>query len=380
MKYLEITIVLFILSTKLFSQHLPLKIGNEWYYLGGYAPVLSHAAIAVDTIRIEDTLYYKIEYREENSNNLIKVTYDRLDGDSVYYRIFNGKRKLIINFNWPVNTTIQHDSINDCSWSRTLIEIKKYSNPSWNIDSTNYYQFKDIIVCNGDTLITLGYLGPEYSKYLGCLQADDGTLIGAKINEITYGTVIITPVELISFSGITQNNLVQLKWSTATESNNYGFEIYRNNISDRNSPTKQIGFTKGKGSAVERTDYEFWDTDLISGRYKYQLIQIDYDGTRKIIAETEVTIIIPKQYRLSQNYPNPFNPSTTIAFQIPKESHVYIKIFDCLGNEIKTLVNEIKMEGSYAVKFDASNLSNGLYFYQMSADNFISTKKMLLIK
>jgi hypothetical protein len=81
-----------------------------------------------------------------------------------------------------------------------------------------------------------------------------------------------------------------------------------------------------------------------------------------------------------QNYPNPFNATTRIDFQISRESNIYLKIFDCLGNEIQTLFSEIKKEGTYTVKFDASKLSSGIYFYQMLADNFISTKKMLLLK
>jgi hypothetical protein len=89
---------------------------------------------------------------------------------------------------------------------------------------------------------------------------------------------------------------------------------------------------------------------------------------------------IPYSITLMQNYPNPFNATTRIDFQISRESNIYLKIFDCLGNEIQTLFSEIKKEGTYTVKFDASKLSSGIYFYQMLADNFISTKKMLLLK
>jgi hypothetical protein len=95
---------------------------------------------------------------------------------------------------------------------------------------------------------------------------------------------------------------------------------------------------------------------------------------------TSHTNILPAKTILFQNYPNPFNPTTRIDFQIPKESYIYIKVFDCLGNEIQTLVSENKKEGSYTIEFDASNLANGIYFYQMAADNFISTKKMLVLK
>ncbi len=85
-------------------------------------------------------------------------------------------------------------------------------------------------------------------------------------------------------------------------------------------------------------------------------------------------------YNLYQNYPNPFNPSTTISYQIKREGLVSIKIYDVLGNEVKTLVNEQKMPGRYSVNFDAGFLSSGIYFYSIRINNFISTKSMVLLK
>ncbi len=88
----------------------------------------------------------------------------------------------------------------------------------------------------------------------------------------------------------------------------------------------------------------------------------------------------PKEFNLSQNYPNPFNPTTTITYQVPEISFVTLKIYDVLGNEIATLVNEEKPAGSYEVEFDASSLSSGIYFYKLQSGSFIQTKKMILLK
>jgi hypothetical protein len=85
-------------------------------------------------------------------------------------------------------------------------------------------------------------------------------------------------------------------------------------------------------------------------------------------------------YALMQNYPNPFNPNTTISYQLPKSGQVTIKVYDVLGNEVKTLINEYKTAGSYSVNFDAGKLSSGMYIYRITADGFTSAKKMLLIK
>lgn len=89
---------------------------------------------------------------------------------------------------------------------------------------------------------------------------------------------------------------------------------------------------------------------------------------------------IPEEFSLEQNYPNPFNPSTTIQFRIPNASFVNLKVYDILGREVATLVNEEKPVGSYDVNFNASQLSSGIYFYKLRAGNFVETKKMILIR
>ena len=89
---------------------------------------------------------------------------------------------------------------------------------------------------------------------------------------------------------------------------------------------------------------------------------------------------IPKEYSLSQNYPNPFNPSTIINYQLPKQAHMTLKIYDILGREVKTLVDEIKNAGNYKIEFNASNLSSGIYFYRLQSNSFSQTKKLILLK
>ncbi len=89
---------------------------------------------------------------------------------------------------------------------------------------------------------------------------------------------------------------------------------------------------------------------------------------------------IPTEFALSQNYPNPFNPSTTIAYSVPTSCQVRLTVLDILGREIVELVNEQKFAGTYEVKFTASNLPSGIYFYHLTAGTFTNTKKMILIK
>ncbi|MGH7455164.1 MAG: SBBP repeat-containing protein, partial [bacterium] len=89
---------------------------------------------------------------------------------------------------------------------------------------------------------------------------------------------------------------------------------------------------------------------------------------------------LPLSFKLEQNYPNPFNPSTTIAFQVPVASHVTLKIYEMLGKEIATLVNERKSPGAYRVNFDASGLVGGIYFYRLQAGQLTQTRKLMLLR
>jgi hypothetical protein len=184
------------------------------------------------------------------------------------------------------------------------------------------------------------------------------------------------PVELISFSATLVDNEVLIRWSTATESNNSGFEVQRKHQNDFQS----IGFVRGNGTSVDVRHYQFTDHNLIQGNLTYRLEQIDFDGTEKYSNEIAVYIKALETFNLQQNFPNPFNPSTLINYQIPSNSFVKIKVYDPLGKEICTLVNEQKDAGSYSVNFSAQELSSGVYFYTLQAGDFVSIKKMILIK
>ena len=119
------------------------------------------------------------------------------------------------------------------------------------------------------------------------------------------------------------------------------------------------------------------------------LIDLGNDGTiddsifvknQATNVEDEGSILSPDSYNLAQNFPNPFNPTTSIRYSIPMRSNVTLKVYDILGNEVASLVNEEKAQGVYTVTFDASHLSSGIYFYKLQSGSFVETKKMLLLK
>src|SRR3989339_70192 len=225
-----------------------------------------------------------------------------------------------------------------------------------------------------------------YSLYL--MNSEFGWAV--KSNGIVLHTINGgTPVELISFSGDVNLNDVTLNWITASEINNSGFEIHRKQVlshqsSVGNTEWEILGFINGNGTTTEPQAYSFVDENLSAGKYQYRLKQIDFDGTFEYSNIIEIAINSPTKFSLAQNYPNPFNPSTKIKWQSPVSGWQTLKVYDVLGNEVATLINEYRPAGSYEVKFDASsgirNPVSGIYFYQLKAGNYSDTKKMLLLK
>lgn len=186
------------------------------------------------------------------------------------------------------------------------------------------------------------------------------------------------PVELVNFSVIVAGNTVTLNWTTGTEVNNFGFEVERK--SEVTGWTK-VGFVPGYGTTSESKNYTFADNNVLPGTYNYRIKQIDHSGTFTYYQLSEsVNIAVPEVFELAQNYPNPFNPSTSIKYSIANESTVKLIVFNSIGQEVAQLVNENQKPGSYTLNFDASTLSSGVYFYKLTAGDFIATKKMLLVK
>lgn len=136
----------------------------------------------------------------------------------------------------------------------------------------------------------------------------------------------------------------------------------------------------GNGTTTEVSTYSFTDINLNNGNYTYRLKQIDYDGSYDFSNEINIDVNSVEVFKLDQNFPNPFNPSTKISWQSPISSHQTLKIYDVLGNEIATLVDEFRNAGSHEIDFDATALSGGVYFYQLRSGEFVQTNKMILIK
>ena len=213
----------------------------------------------------------------------------------------------------------------------------------------------------------------------GSVQKD-----GWYLDDISIYVMGIIPVELSSFTGRYENEKVILEWTTSSELNNLGFEIQRK-IFGKNSNWEVLSFVEGKGTSSERNIYSFIDDSPVNGTIIYRLKQIDIDGSYRILPTVSVDINLPAEFSLEQNYPNPFNPLTVISYQLPVNGDVTLKVYDILGNEIATLVDEYKEAGRYEIEFPAetrhaSSLSSGVYLYKLTVGNYSQVKKMVLMR
>ena len=188
----------------------------------------------------------------------------------------------------------------------------------------------------------------------------------------------VLPVELSSFTASIQNKAVVLNWATATEINNYGFEVERS--FDKTNWNK-VAFKNGYGNSNSVKDYTFTDKDITkNGTYYYRLKQIDNNGDFEYSNIVEVNVNIPVKFEVAQNYPNPFNPVTNISFNLPEASNVTLYIFNAIGQQIKTINAGYKEAGKHTIEFDGSSLNSGVYFYKVEAGNNSMIRKMALIK
>ena len=199
------------------------------------------------------------------------------------------------------------------------------------------------------------------------------------------------PVELTHFTANVSEEGVILNWQTAIEVNNYGFEIQRSDFSSQISDKEWevLSLIQGHGNSNSPKYYEFEDENPLADSAEYRLKQIDTDGKFTYYHETvrvngfgitDVEDMIPTEFTLNQNYPNPFNPSTTISYGLKSASDVQLTVYNVLGQKVTTLVNQKQQAGKYQVQFDASNLASGTYIYKISAGEFVSVKKLLLMK
>ena len=226
----------------------------------------------------------------------------------------------------------------------------------------------------------------------------------SKSQYVEYGQINIVraisalPVEVVQFAATVKNDKVLLNWQTVTEINNYGFTIQRS-TSPLPSPYQgegdpagrvgrgwvDVGFVQGAGNSNSTNHYKFTDRPTDGIEFSYRIKQIDKDGNFQIYDAIPVKLDSKNSAELMQNNPNPFNPSTRIKYYLPNTSDVKITIYDMLGKEVTTLVNQQATAGYHITYWNGRdwygrNAASGIYLYRLTAGSFVQTKKMILMK
>jgi hypothetical protein len=231
----------------------------------------------------------------------------------------------------------------------------------------------------------------EYQSFT--TDGSSGFIIGGVIDNFTVvsqqvskdgnlGQVII-PVELTSFSASIISNKIELNWKTATETNNQGFQIERQEAQDeRGEEWNSVGFVNGNGTTTESNSYSFVDNLTLDHNHTlyYRLKQIDFDGTFEYSNTIEVNFELPKKFTLGQNYPNPFNSTTIINYEIPQVGRVRISLYNILGEKILTLFEGERSAGTYTINFSSDEVPSGIYFYCLETNSPRDVKKLTILK
>lgn len=306
-----------------------------------------------------------------------------IPGSFFCMNFLNNNFGIIAGYNNP-NPVASKTTDGGATWTPLVFPSAYDGNSIWAIEymDENVFWLGDV---NGNIYYTTdGGTSWNTSKKVNANALFSFTVVGDDMwMSGTGGTIIkghanpATPVELVSFSSTISDNKVNLTWKTATEKNNSGFDVERKL---QNSNWAKIGFVKGNGSTTESSIYIFVDTPNKNGKISYRLKQVDYDGSYTYSDAIEVDLSIPVEFSLAQNYPNPFNPVTTINYSLSTRSKVELKVYNILGKQVVSLVNQMQEVGNHQVQFDASKLASGVYFYELTAGQFSAKKKMVLLK
>jgi hypothetical protein len=247
------------------------------------------------------------------------------------------------------------------------VNISSDNGANWSAVTGNLTNtFVNALAVNGLNL----YIGTSSVSILNNVVSGGGTL----------------PVEIVSFTAAAKRNTVDLAWNTATEIDNYGFEVQRllaateKAQSSAGAVWEKVGFVEGHGTTNAPQSYKFVDNSA-SGKVSYRLKQIERDGKFVFSNQVEANVSAPLVYAMVQNYPNPFNPSTTISFTVPANGRVTLKVYNIVGQEVAMLFDGLAEAGKYnQVQFNASGLASGTYFSRLDYDGKIQVKKMQLLK
>ena len=192
----------------------------------------------------------------------------------------------------------------------------------------------------------------------------------------------VVPVELVLFEALAVGDeAAELRWRTAGETNNAGFEVEATARAEGEEDTWQrLGFVEGAGTTSREQSYRFRTKSLPPGPHTFRLRQLDYDGTATYSAEVELSLGLPNAFGLDAAAPNPLSTSARIAYRLPRAQHVRLVVYDALGREVARLVDAPQEAGRHAATLDAGALAPGVYFYRLEAGAHAAVRRMVVAR
>ena len=263
----------------------------------------------------------------------------------------------------------------------TVIDIVTYGGSGWPSES------------NGQAIVFIGSpsddndVGTNWTAATACDANYDCTSSNSLGSPGTQGEAADLPVELVAFEALVDGATVELRWETASETNNAGFEIQHiatasnrpSNIDHRQWDV--LGFVEGHGTTATPQVYRHRVTHLAPGTHRFRLKQIDFDGTFEYSPEVEVAVGVPETHRLTAPYPNPFNPGTSFSLTVARAQHVRLAVYDLLGREVARLFDgPLPARASHAFRFDAVGLPSGHYVLRATGETFTSRRMVTLLR
>ncbi|MGI9174236.1 MAG: T9SS type A sorting domain-containing protein [Rhodothermales bacterium] len=216
------------------------------------------------------------------------------------------------------------------------------------------------------------------------LLADDVVLIDGIAHGETWADVFAKrfsaplPVELAAFEATTSGQAVTLRWATAGETNNAGFEIQRRQGASR---YERVAYVEGAGTTVAPQNYTHRLDHLAPGLHTFRLKQIDVDGAATYSPEIEVAVELPSAYLVEPAYPNPFHQSATLRFGVQQTQRVEVAVYDVLGRRVRTLFEGVAEAGAVeTLTLDGDGLPSGTYLVRVSGADVRTTQRVMLLK